>query len=528
MRDEAVRFRDLQALPTLNSARLVGGGAGLDTVVREVEIVEPEAVMTAELPPAALIVLPFGDTDGPIHQEHLLDLMLRRAHLAKVCAIIVTGHHSEIATATRRLADKFAIPTLVAPDRLPALPLAVHLRTVVHEPRVERSRILHALTSRLRTHGEKLDQIVTCLATTLDAAATACTAQGAVLSGGEPATPVPDIVSSRTLCSFKTGDTSIAVLPVSGLAGSAALWVAVERAGAGALWRGTAELCLSVAHGPLLAWLAREQLTAERDARLRGTLLAEILEHGGAVTSAVAEQAAMAGWELAGWHVGLHFRLSHSAGLSTFTVDTLARELAAAQLFPGPLVERADGWSTWITSPQAVPADHAHKVAGKLTRALKAFRDRRSGVTVAAGVGSPQRDASGIATTLAEARQAAVIAASSGDGMAVRVVQDLGASRLLLGWYSSSAFRDYAGQILRPLLDTRDKDLIATLEAYLDRSCSAMQTGRVLGIHRNTVSQRMARAEKLLGLSLSQADTRLAVQLALRALRTSDLPTRTR
>jgi DNA-binding PucR family transcriptional regulator len=99
----------------------------------------------------------------------------------------------------------------------------------------------------------------------------------------------------------------------------------------------------------------------------------------------------------------------------------------------------------------------------------------------------------------------------------VRITQDLGSSRMLLGWYGSDAFRDLAEEIVAPLLALGDSELVRTLAAYLDRACSASHTARMLGVHRNTVNQRIARAEQALGTPLTDADTRLALQLALRA-----------
>ena len=92
--------------------------------------------------------------------------------------------------------------------------------------------------------------------------------------------------------------------------------------------------------------------------------------------------------------------------------------------------------------------------------------------------------------------------------------------RLLLGWYGSAAFRDDAAQLLRPLLANADGgQLLETLEAYLDSGRSPTETAARLGLHRNTVAQRIRRAEQELSVSLDDPDQRLAVHLASRALR---------
>ena len=44
--------------------------------------------------------------------------------------------------------------------------------------------------------------------------------------------------------------------------------------------------------------------------------------------------------------------------------------------------------------------------------------------------------------------------------------------------------------------------MLRTLEAYLERACSASQTARALGVHRNTVTLRVAKAERVLGTCL--------------------------
>jgi DNA-binding PucR family transcriptional regulator len=44
-------------------------------------------------------------------------------------------------------------------------------------------------------------------------------------------------------------------------------------------------------------------------------------------------------------------------------------------------------------------------------------------------------------------------------------------------------------------------------------------TAAALGLHRNTVADRVSRAQRLLGFNLRDADDRLAVELACRTLR---------
>jgi DNA-binding PucR family transcriptional regulator len=90
---------------------------------------------------------------------------------------------------------------------------------------------------------------------------------------------------------------------------------------------------------------------------------------------------------------------------------------------------------------------------------------------------------------------------------------------MLLGSIGSPSFRAYAESLLAPLTDGAEPALLQTLEAYLDHESSAASTAAALGVHRNTISQRIRRAEQLLGVSLAQVDERLTLQLACRVLR---------
>ena len=68
---------------------------------------------------------------------------------------------------------------------------------------------------------------------------------------------------------------------------------------------------------------------------------------------------------------------------------------------------------------------------------------------------------------------------------------------------------------MAPLLG-QPGDLVKTLAAYLDSESSLADTAAILGIHRNTVSARIARIVSLLGVDLAVPDDRLALHLACR------------
>jgi DNA-binding PucR family transcriptional regulator len=71
------------------------------------------------------------------------------------------------------------------------------------------------------------------------------------------------------------------------------------------------------------------------------------------------------------------------------------------------------------------------------------------------------------------------------------------------------------------MLDENDRrlgtKLVGTLETFLACDRSPSLTARRLGIHRNTLAKRLRRAESLLGATLTDTDTLVAVGLGLSA-----------
>ncbi|HEX8917697.1 MAG TPA: helix-turn-helix domain-containing protein [Chloroflexota bacterium] len=74
---------------------------------------------------------------------------------------------------------------------------------------------------------------------------------------------------------------------------------------------------------------------------------------------------------------------------------------------------------------------------------------------------------------------------------------------------------------LGPLMDDRAgrKDLLRTLEVYLDSGSSVAAAARILSVHRNTVLYRLSTLQQLLGTSLDDGRDVFALSLALRLYR---------
>jgi hypothetical protein len=95
--------------------------------------------------------------------------------------------------------------------------------------------------------------------------------------------------------------------------------------------------------------------------------------------------------------------------------------------------------------------------------------------------------------------------------------ENLGIYRLLLQVGDMHQLRQFAEDVLGPLLDydARHKvDLVGTLSVYLNQHESLKQTARVLRVHVNTVTYRIQRIEGLTSLDLTNPDHRLSAHVA--------------
>jgi hypothetical protein len=136
---------------------------------------------------------------------------------------------------------------------------------------------------------------------------------------------------------------------------------------------------------------------------------------------------------------------------------------------------------------------------------------------VVAGVGDPRPD-------LVEARASrqealvAVRAATAAPGLGpVARWSELGVHRLL-----ACGARSLADAVVDPavarLLATGDAELVRTAQVWLDVACSPQRAAADLGIHRQTLYQRLARLAGITGLDLGDGRARLRLHLALTLL----------
>lgn len=130
--------------------------------------------------------------------------------------------------------------------------------------------------------------------------------------------------------------------------------------------------------------------------------------------------------------------------------------------------------------------------------------------SLSGGLAGPKRDAGGAHQALLEAEQSMIVGrALHGEGRTVAFSQ-LGPYCFVLG-QPASELREFCEKVLGAL----DEDLIRTLEEYIRSHGSVKTVAGRLFLHRNTVRQRLRRIARVTGADIDDADSRLAMQLAI-------------
>jgi sugar diacid utilization regulator len=197
-----------------------------------------------------------------------------------------------------------------------------------------------------------------------------------------------------------------------------------------------------------------------------------------------------------------------------------ASRSANGHLRPAVTEAAPEGAKVVRTRPDVVAAvyevdeDIDARSEGERLRAIVAEESGDPELTVT--VSGPKRGATGAHIALLQAEQAVAIERGNGGAGKTTHFEDLGAFRFVLG-QPESDIEAQAERALGELAEDEERysDLIKTLEAFIRLHGSVNAVARDLFLHRNTVRQRLRRIAQLTSADLTNADDRLALQLAL-------------
>jgi hypothetical protein len=442
------------------------------------------------------------------------DVLLRRAATAGVPVLVVgLADGTPLPGAgTAALAERFGIAVVATPDPWAA---SVRVHELIGSGDAPAARAAVAAARVGLDAGPALDELFARLEGELGHAIRFLDASGRPLRGAgvAPATAAllaRTVGTSEPVWATDDRETVVAVPVPTGIGPRA--WLAVGTTTPLRAERAVLATALRVAAVAAGHRLVLTRLDDERDARYRMAMLDDLRAADGAPAPPLVQRTIAAGWELDAWHVGVRL-------VARGPVDAVALRREVETAFAGHgldvvVVEQTDGWALWSSTPDEPDRAAVAALAASVRAAQNALR---SAVDTNAGVGSVHAGPAGLVRTLGEAGDAVRLAAARPESGFFVHVDRLGLAQLLLAWTQTDTFLPAAEQLLAPL-ERGGGALRSTLAAYLDAESSVAETAAVLGVHRNTVADRIDRVQRLLGVDLGDPETRLALHLATRAL----------
>lgn len=508
--DVGVHVAAMLEHPSWSGVEVLAGARGKQRRLSGGVVVSDLAARPADLRGALLVIVLSSD-----RTDWRLDAMLARARDAGAGAVLIAGT-TPVRGSTEMLSDRLGLSLLGAME-----PLAAYtaLTALTGEPELVRANVVLRSVAACQRAGSSVEDVLSGLERVLQRAVALLDQGGGRVAGSQVLRD-----GDRDLVVQQLGRRTASLPgPVHLELASGAVLVACPLTGVGktswlvvrlpAVLRPEGDAvaaAVAVASTAVQERLALRRLQLERTARGRTSLLAELLHSTGDVPVATRRRALDIGWRLDGWQIGIRIGAIGDVDVAGLRADIVT--VFDAEGLTTVVVEQGDGWSAWTTAEHEPSAAEVEQHAAAVRRA-----QRRLGETVQTyvGVGRVHAGPSGIARSLAEAGDAARLALGRAETGRFLHVDRLGLAQLLHAWTRTDTFQPAADALLAPLVHEAG-DLAKTLAAYLDAESSLAEAAAVLGVHRNTVSARVARIQHVLGVDLSDPDQRLALHLACR------------
>jgi hypothetical protein len=282
---------------------------------------------------------------------------------------------------------------------------------------------------------------------------------------------------------------------------------------------------LRLARLPLLAAWAQTRMNTATQVAQEQAAFRLLRRSGGEPSDDRAVPVQFGGGESASWSSELGWRVEgtnravwiaparDTGGAPSPELTQLVRAAWQRHLPDWPIVADDDGWLSWQNSAN-IGTDG--QTDGVMRRAVTTMTPTARRHALVLGIGSAHTGVPGLMRSVVEARLAAYAAREGGAG-SVTWFDQVGV-RATLAWLPIGRIAQVADLRLTDLMAARDRSaLVETVLAVLDCGGSLSQASARLGVHRNTVLSRVARAKEL-GLVFDDPAQRLSLHVLTYAL----------
>lgn len=528
---EGVPLRAMLKLPALAGAQVVAGREGLGRMVRNVNVMEVPDIVPWVKPDELLLTTAYPLKDDALALSELVPRLAEKG-LAAI-AVKPARYIAAIPSAMIEQADRLGFPLLELPPEASFNDIINAVLTVIlnaQAARLQRAAEIHDRFTRIVLGGGGLPQIAEALAGAISRPVAILDPQGLLLArAADPALAMLSIGQSVPLASEETNSTSLR--PVVARLGDRSVDALLQPVRVG-----------TEVHGAVLVIAELSQLQGDdlEAVEYAATVTALRQVQARSVSEADGRFQAVCLEELVTGHVEDRGRLMERAGAFSWDLN-LPRAVLVAAIEAAPRAQRDErrirqrlteaarvslGRSAiiWERSLE-VAALIAPSARGSGIRELAEqfqaeVRRRAPEVAVGIGVGRVRDDPLELDRSYSEARQALEVGRWSRGIGQVFLFEELGLDRFLLA-ADGGERTAFVQSTIGPLLTydrAHETELCGTLESYLaTRNASAVS--RAGYIHYNTLKNRLARCEDILGRFLDDPERCLAIALALRVAR---------
>jgi purine catabolism regulator len=519
---DSVVLAELLKVPTLARARVVGGHDGLRRPVRGVNVMEVPDILDWVKPDELLLTTAYPLRDDPVALDALIPRLAERG-LAGI-AVKPGRYIRAIPDSMIKAAEQHAFPLIELPPEASFNEIINSLLTVildVQAARLQRSAAIHDRFTGIALSGGGIRQIAEALAELVDRPVAIVDAQDVVQWRTSDQAPVGAPGAPDGLTDGHGARAIVQPIQV-GAERYGAILVADDAAGLGP------DRLEAIEYAATVAALRQVQTRAvgEADRRFQAVCLEELITGHVADRTVLMERAAAFAWDLTTPRAVLLAEVEAIAGrpfsaLAGTPEEGALRhglaEAARASLGPGSIIwERSREIGALVS---AGPSE-----LREIGTALQAEASRHlPGIVVSVGIGRVALDPLDLHRSFGEARRALSIGRWAHGPGQVTAFDHLGLDRLLVAVPDAEAEAFCADVLGR--LDAYDAargtTLVATLEMFLATRNAALAARRLF-LHYNTLKNRLAKIEEIIGPYLEDPDRCLSLALALRLRR---LPT---